>query len=147
MNKPELTTLFIDTKEFVQDKLSEDFNAADVAHAISYIATDMGLHFTNNGTRAFLPILDGMIKAMNSRMDDEDSDALSLDESESEDTPDTSGLSQDSKWLVPIFIGIANAAVMHIETHGAKDLTVESTETLEPSETSEGDRPVLTIVH
>jgi hypothetical protein len=51
-------------REFVNDRIGEDFQPQDISFALAYIATELGLHCTNNSTTVFPVVLRAMSHAL-----------------------------------------------------------------------------------
>ena len=86
MNKEDnpLDQLMPAVRDFVSDQLEENFRPEDVSFALAYIATELGLHCTNNSTTVFPVVLRAMAHAVDARAADND-DSQEADNAEVEE--------------------------------------------------------------
>ena len=54
-------------RKFVSDQIEENCEPQDLSFALAYVATELGLHFTDNSTTVFPVILRAMSHAVDAR--------------------------------------------------------------------------------
>jgi len=67
-----IEALMPEVREFVRDKLKEDYNPQELTFALSFIATELGLHCTDNSTRVFPVMLRAIAHAVDAQSVDSD---------------------------------------------------------------------------
>ena len=71
-------------RDLVSERLELNFRPEDISFALAYIATELGLHYTNNSTTVFPVVLRAMAHAVDAHSTDDD-DSQEADNAEVEE--------------------------------------------------------------